>query len=123
MRVTTPRTADSPAIGPGSLTRGFFCITMAPRKLQKPITHLKSTTHFPSQVNVGALTSKHFCDKNSDVFCYIKPSLVYCHDINALMNKLKLNVYKDEEWRLFIDSSKRSLKAVLLNNTNALPLY
>lgn len=52
-----------------------------------------------------------------------KPSLVYCRNINALMNELKPNVYKDEEWRLFIDSSKRSLKAVLLNNTNFLPLY
>ena len=34
------------------------------------------------------------------------------------MNELKPNVYKNEEWRLFIDSSQRSLKAVLIHNTN-----
>ena len=45
-------------------------------------------------------------------------SLVYCHDVIGLMNKLKPGCYKSDEWRLFIDSSKRSLKAVLLHNTN-----
>lgn len=44
--------------------------------------------------------------------------LVYCHDVTGLINDLKKNVYKAEEWRLFIDSSKRSLKAVLLHNSN-----
>ena len=32
---------------------------------------------------------------------------------------VKLGVYKDEEWRLFIDSFTRSLKTVLLHNTKA----
>ena len=45
-------------------------------------------------------------------------SLVYCIDVKGLMNQLKENVYKDEDWRLFIDSSKRSIKGVLLHNTN-----
>ena len=45
-------------------------------------------------------------------------SLVYCMYVNGLINELKPGVYKDGEWRLFIDSSKRSLKAVLLRNTN-----
>ena len=36
------------------------------------------------------------------------------------MDELKPGIYyKDEEWRLYIDSSKRSLKAVLLHNTKA----
>lgn len=43
--------------------------------------------------------------------------LVYCHDIGGLMNEFGIE-YKNEEWRLFIDSSKRSLKAVLLHNGN-----
>lgn len=39
------------------------------------------------------------------------------------MNEIKENCYKDRQiattdWRLFIDSSKRSIKAVLLHNTN-----
>ena len=44
--------------------------------------------------------------------------LVYCNDVHGLMNKLKEDIYESHEWRLFIDSSKRSLKAVLLHNTN-----
>lgn len=32
--------------------------------------------------------------------------LVYCHDVTGLMNDLKKNEYKAEEWRLFIDFSK-----------------
>ena len=44
--------------------------------------------------------------------------LLYCSDVNGLMNELKPNVYKDEEWRLFIDFCQRSLKAVLIHNTN-----
>lgn len=34
------------------------------------------------------------------------------------MNEIKSDIYTAEQWRLFIDSSKRSLKAVLLHNTN-----
>lgn len=45
-------------------------------------------------------------------------SLVYCTDVKGLMDQLKKDVYKDEDWRLFIDSSKRSIKGVLLHNTN-----
>ncbi|KYN28033.1 hypothetical protein ALC57_02551 [Trachymyrmex cornetzi] len=45
-------------------------------------------------------------------------NLVYCHDVMGLMDELKKDVYKAEEWRLFINSSMRSLKAVLLHNTN-----
>lgn len=45
-------------------------------------------------------------------------SLVYCKDIQGLMNEMKPNVYIPDQWRLFIDSSVRSLKAVLLHNGN-----
>ena len=43
--------------------------------------------------------------------------MVYCSDIADLMSEFGIE-YKKEEWRLFIDSSKTSLKAVLLNNGN-----
>lgn len=45
-------------------------------------------------------------------------NLVYCADVKGLIDEFKPNVYKPENWRLFIDSSKRSLKAVLLHITN-----
>jgi len=44
--------------------------------------------------------------------------LVYCTDIAQLLRHLGVTQYKPEDWRLFIDSSKRSLKCVLLHNGN-----
>ena len=44
--------------------------------------------------------------------------LVYCADISQLLVKLGVPQYKPKDWRLFIDSSKRSLKCVLLHNGN-----
>ena len=43
--------------------------------------------------------------------------MVYCVDIKGLIEKLG-TTYEPSDWRLFIDSSKRSLKAVLLHNGN-----
>ena len=43
---------------------------------------------------------------------------MYCNDVQGLIDKLKAGVYKEEEWRLFINTSKRSLKGVLVHNTN-----
>lgn len=43
--------------------------------------------------------------------------LVYCTNIPELMHKFKIT-YNPEDWRLFIDSSKVSLKVVLLHNGN-----
>ncbi|XP_076053032.1 uncharacterized protein LOC143032339 [Oratosquilla oratoria] len=44
-------------------------------------------------------------------------SLVYCNNIAGLIQSMGLD-YVATEWRLFIDSSSRSLKAVLLHNGN-----
>lgn len=57
-------------------------------------------------------------DENFRQFFKNEDSIVYSSNIRGLMDALKPNIYKDEEWRLFIDSSKRSLKVVLLHNTN-----
>jgi len=44
--------------------------------------------------------------------------LVYCSDIPGIMLQMGLTEYRPEDWRLFIDSSVRSLKCVLLHNGN-----
>jgi hypothetical protein len=44
----------------------------------------------------------------------------FCTDVNGLMNQLG-NEHVPDEWRLFIDSSTASLKAVLLHNGNEKP--
>ena len=46
--------------------------------------------------------------------------LVACTDIDGLMQTLNIN-HIPLDWRLFIDSSKLSLKAVILHNGNNLP--
>ena len=43
---------------------------------------------------------------------------MYCADIAQLLLKLGVPQYEPKYWRLFIDSSKRSLKCVLLHNGN-----
>jgi len=45
-------------------------------------------------------------------------NLVFCHAIRELLVKMGLPEYFPDDWRLFIDSSKRSLKCVLLHNGN-----
>lgn len=47
-----------------------------------------------------------------------KESLTYCNNVPDLLNKLGLENYTAKMWRLFMDSSKCSLKAVLLHNGN-----
>ena len=43
-----------------------------------------------------------------------------CKDMDGLFEALNMS-HRSDEWRLFIDSSKVSLKAVLLHNGNVLP--
>ena len=45
-------------------------------------------------------------------------SFVYCNDVPNLLLLLGIDSYDPTEWRLLIDSSKRSLKCVLLHNGN-----
>ena len=42
---------------------------------------------------------------------------MHCQDISGLVSALSI-VYIPAEWRLFLDSSVKSLKAILLHNWN-----
>lgn len=46
--------------------------------------------------------------------------LVFCNDVENLFQSMGVE-HKSEDWRLFIDSSKTSLKGVLLHNGNIYP--
>src|SRR5215469_12926628 len=46
-----------------------------------------------------------------------RDGLCYCHNVTGLFLAIDI-VFNPQEWRLFIDSSSRSLKAVLLHNGN-----
>ena len=51
-------------------------------------------------------------------FFTMEDDFVYCNNIQGLLSEMGLPEYNPDEWRLFIDSSKRSLKCVLLHNGN-----
>jgi len=53
-------------------------------------------------------------------FLKMERGLVVCYDIDGLMQILNIN-HNPLYWWLFTDSSKLSLKAVLLHNGNTLP--
>jgi len=61
-------------------------------------------------------------NRDKDFVQYFKDDndISYCNDVNGLMIALGYN-HCSSEWRLFIDSSERSLKAVLLHNGNKFP--
>ena len=48
---------------------------------------------------------------------------MYCNSVEGLLKKLGVLEYNPNDWRLFIDSCKRSLKCVLLYNGNAFDLF
>jgi len=53
-------------------------------------------------------------------FFKMERSLVACNDIDGLMQTININ-HNPLDWRLFIDLSKLSLKAILFHNGNILP--
>ena len=60
------------------------------------------------------------CNRHQEYLCFFSSVkyLVYSGDIAQLLLKLGVPQYEPKDWRLFIDSSKRSLKCVLLHNGN-----
>ena len=59
-------------------------------------------------------------EKNLLPFLSQENNHVYCHEVSGLLEKMGSTEYFPHDWRLFIDSSKRSLKCVLLHNGNKL---
>ncbi|GBM19331.1 hypothetical protein AVEN_200264-1 [Araneus ventricosus] len=60
-----------------------------------------------------------FCLAARGSFCQ-DVDVIFCNDVDSSFKALELQ-HNPQEWRLFIDSSKVSLKAVLLHNGNKHP--
>ena len=58
--------------------------------------------------------------KRSSNFIPIDGKLYYCNDISTLFKSIGIN-YDPDNWRLFKDGFKASIKAVLLHHGNILP--
>ena len=50
----------------------------------------------------------------------VKDDLCFCNDIDKLFERLEIP-FDNTNWRLFLDVSKKIIKAVLLHNGNNLP--
>jgi len=66
------------------------------------------------------ITLYRYRQKNLEEFFTMEGALVACKDVDGLFTALNKSHCSDE-WRLFIDSSKFNLNAVLLHNGNVLP--
>ena len=82
------------------------------------------------QLLASRLQEKYLLDHSANVSYFRKrdkifvtifsedKQFVYCHNIPGLLRQLGVTSYNPTEWRLFLDTSKRSLKCSLLHNGN-----
>lgn len=68
-------------------------------------------------VKVSCQRKRHELFSN---FFISEDGLCFCHDVSGLFEEIGID-FEPKEWRLFIDSSCKSLKAVLLHNGNRYP--
>ena len=81
------------------------------------ISRLKQWDLLDNSVRITSQRKQH-C--GFSMFYTFKDGLCYCHDIKGLFQAMGIPC-NPSEWRLFIDSSSKILKAVLLHNTNKCP--
>ena len=106
----------------------FLCIHS-----QSKLNDLIRDLNFPKQsaeVLASRLQEKHLLKAGTSVSFYRNREeklrtyfqsdgqLVFCTDVEGLLLATGLSAYRSNDWRLFIDSSKRSIKCVLLHNGN-----
>ena len=77
-----------------------------------------------AEIFASRLNEKHMLHSSAKVSFYRKRDelflaySVYCDNVSGFLGELGIPSYNPEEWRLFLDSFKRSLKCVLLHNGN-----
>ena len=94
--------------------------------LVRDLNLLKESSEFLAsclkEKNLLTLDTKttFYCIHEKDLRPYFssKEQVVYCYNVQGIMQKMGLQKYKPSDWRLFIDSNKRSLKCAQLHNRN-----
>ena len=81
------------------------------------ISRLKQWDLLDEGVRITSQRKRH---RGFSTFFSFREGLCYCHDIRGLFEAIRIPC-NTSDWRLFIDSSSKSLKAVLLHNTNKCP--
>jgi hypothetical protein len=92
-------------------------LSLSKDKAELLASRLKEKNLVEKNVKVSLYRKRNFPLTN---FFEVDGPMVYCSDVGGLFHDLK-SEHNPEEWRLFIDSSLRSLKAVLLHNGNTKP--
>ena len=92
-------------------------LTLTKDKAEILGSRLKQWSLLEKDTKISKFRLRH--EKLSSFFD-VKDNLCYCKDVSGLMIELGYE-HDSDEWRLFIDSSKTSLKAVLLHNGNVKP--
>lgn len=92
-------------------------LSLSKEKAELLASRLQENNLLDKNVRISYYRKRNF---NLATFFTVDGPLCYCHDIHGLFTELS-QTYAASDWRLFIDSSQRSLKAVLLHNGNIKP--
>ena len=91
---------------------------LSQRQAELLLSRLKEWNLVDKDVSIPASTRK--LHERFSVFHSTQNEFYFCHDITGLFDEMRVKLIVSE-WRLFIDSSSRSLKCVLLHIGNELP--
>jgi hypothetical protein len=80
-------------------------------------SRLLQATLLDKETGITVLRKRH---EQRTEYCRMQDSLCICSEVHCLMEKLEFP-NDPEEWGIFIDESKLSLKAVLLQNAKVKP--
>jgi hypothetical protein len=111
--------ADSPLqFNQGELNDLVRDLALSKEKAELLASRLKEKGMLEEDVRIT-----HFRKRNLSLipFFSVDGPLCFCNNIDGLFHSLSEEEHNPSEWRLFIDSSKRSLKAVLLHIGNKKP--
>lgn len=95
-------------------------LELTQRKSEMLASYLKEKNLLAPNTKVTAYRSRQKQLQTCFIVDPSNPEFAYCPDVENLMKEMGI-VYKAEDWRLFIDGSTSSLKAVLLHKTNSKP--
>ncbi|GBN10363.1 hypothetical protein AVEN_29634-1 [Araneus ventricosus] len=87
-------------------------LDLSKSKAEISASRLQKLNLLEENVRMTSFRTRHLLFES---FFRKEESLVFCCDIDGLLKELRI-AHEPNEWRLFIDASKLSLKAVLLNN-------
>lgn len=92
-------------------------LSLPKEKAELLAARLKEKNLVDKDVRVCSYRQRNLALKN---FFQMEGSLTYCTDIKGLFQAMSQS-YEVSDWRLFLDSSSKSMKAVLVHNGNLKP--